>query len=325
MKKIIALLVSLMMVLSFAACSDDQKKDAKDIVEKLGKNVNDEINKKQATKADKSDDKSDEDVGDIIEKSGSKKSSKIPAIEEQVILDEADIKITAKELAEDEFNGTVLKILVENNSSEEINVSVMDCSINGIMYDAYVGSTVSAGKKSNEEIQFSGLADDTIIEEIKEIEFSFDIYNGDYDTIVETDLITIETDSKYKQEYDDSGEIIYDSNDLKIVIQGLGDAEDYYDENGAKLFVYMENNSNEPVYIKCEEFSINGYMIDGWLYDYIKPGCVAYSEVYFSGDDLMSEDIDGYKAIEDLTFDVEIVDGTSYGTIDEVDTVTLEF
>ena len=328
MKKIIALLVSLMIVFSFAACSDEQKKDAKDTLSKFVKNEKDNKDKKGSKKTDiKAIVADDEEVDGVVSKSKgkSKKTSKLPSIEEQVILDESDVKITAKELATDEYYGTTVKILVENNSSDDINVSIENCSINGIMYDAYVGATVSAGKKSNEEIHFSGLNEDKIIEEIKEIEFSFDIYNSDYDTIIETGLITIETDSNYKQKYDDSGEVIYDSNDIRVIAQGLADGEDYYNEGGAELFVYIENNSSSSVYVNSDEFSINGFMIDGWLYELVKPGCVAYSRVSFSGDDLESEDIDGYNAIEDITFDIEINDADSYSEIDKVDAITLEF
>ena len=71
-------------------------------------------------------------------------------VEEQVLLDQDDIKITLKSLDFDGFYGPELKVLIENNSDKSIIVQTRDSSVNDIMIETMFSCNVAAGKKAND-------------------------------------------------------------------------------------------------------------------------------------------------------------------------------
>lgn len=81
-------------------------------------------------------------------------------VEEQVLYDENDIKITATGL-EDSMLGTELKLLIENNSSKSITVQAGNANVNGYMVPTMMSADVASGKKANNSLTFetSGLKD----------------------------------------------------------------------------------------------------------------------------------------------------------------------
>ena len=76
-------------------------------------------------------------------------------IEETVILDKDGIKITAKSINYDGWAGPEIKVLIENNSSENVTIQTRRFSINGIMIDPTFSVDISAGKKANDAISIS--------------------------------------------------------------------------------------------------------------------------------------------------------------------------
>ena len=71
------------------------------------------------------------------------------SIEEQVLYDENDIKITATGI-EDGWLGTELKLLIENNTDQSITVQAKNANVNGYMVTTMMSADVAAGKKAND-------------------------------------------------------------------------------------------------------------------------------------------------------------------------------
>ena len=145
-------------------------------------------------------------------------------IEEQVLFEGNDIKITATGM-EDGLFGTELKLLIENNSSKTVTIQARNSNVNGFMVDTMMSADVAAGKKANDSLTFqtSGLKD-CGIETIATMEFSFHIMDAEtWEDIVDTDMIIVNTSvaSTYVQEVDDSGEVLVEANGVKIVGKGL--------------------------------------------------------------------------------------------------------
>jgi hypothetical protein len=83
---------------------------------------------------------------DAVVSDGSEKAS-------MVLLDEAGIKITAPSLElQDEMWGPELKVLVENNTDQNITLQVKYAAVNDIMVTAMLYTDIQAGKKANESI-----------------------------------------------------------------------------------------------------------------------------------------------------------------------------
>lgn len=244
------------------------------------------------------------------------------SIEEQVLYDENDIKITATGI-EDGWLGTELKLLIENNTDQSITVQAKNANVNGYMVTTMMSADVAAGKKANDSLTFetSGLKE-CGIDSIATMEFAFHIFDAEsWDDIVDTDMIKIETSiaESYTQTYDDSGEVLVDSNGIKIVGKGLSADDSFW---GPGVILYIENNTDQDVTVQTRDVSVNGFMTEASMSEDIVAGKRAISAVQFYSSDLEE------NSIEDIT-DVElyfhIFDLESWDDIFDSDVISISF
>lgn len=101
------------------------------------------------------------------------------SVEERVLFEENDLRVTLKSIAVDGFLGPALQILVENNGTKELAVQTRNTSINGIMAEPMFSCSVAPGQKANEEILFmSSALKKAGIETILEVELSFHVFDS---------------------------------------------------------------------------------------------------------------------------------------------------
>lgn len=244
------------------------------------------------------------------------------SIEEQVLYDENDIKITATGM-DDSIWGTELKLLIENNSSKTITVQARKCNVNGYMVTTMMSVDVASGKKANDSLTFetSGLKE-CGIEQIATMEFSFYIFDTEtWDDIVETDMITVSTSiaEGYVQNYDDSGEVLVETDGVKIVGKGLSASDSFW---GPGVILYIENNSDKNITVQVRDVSINGFMVTSSMSEDVLVGKKAISAVQFFSTDLESNGIDDITSVE-LYF--HIFEAETFDTITETDVITINF
>lgn len=243
-------------------------------------------------------------------------------IEEQVLYDENDIKITATGL-EDSWLGTELQILIENNSSQSITIQARNANVNGYMVPTVMSADVAAGKKANDSLTFetSGLKE-CGIDNIATMEFLFHIFDSEsWDEIVDTDVITVETSiaESYTQAYDDSGEVLVDTDGIKIVGKGLSAEDSFW---GPGVILYIENNSDQNVTIQVRDVSVNGFMVDSSMSEDVVAGKKAMSAVQFFSTDLEENAIDD---ITDVELYFHIFNLESWDTIFDSDVISISF
>ena len=319
-KRLLVLLLSLLMVFSLFACSskkDDDSKDAKSSSEDSDKDDADEEDEDK-----KDNDKEDEDKKDEDKKDDNKDtSSGEVTIDEQVLLDQDGIKITAVGLAPDEiFDAQAIELDLENSSDQNVTVQLSDVSINGYMMSPLFSCDLAAGKKTKDTIEFYNyeLAD-CGIEKIAQVELQFNILNTEsYETIFDSDNISIATSAKdYQQSYDASGEVLYDDNGIKVVAKTLDTSDDLF---GPELLLYVENNSDKIINVSTDNESVNGYMNDVLYYTEVLPGKKSVDGMTFY--DL---EANGIEEINDVEFSITIMDSDTYDYIAETDAITLTF
>jgi len=211
-------------------------------------------------------------------------------VEEQVLFEEGGIKIILKSLSDDSFFGPSLKVLVENNSSKDITVQTRNSVVNGVMVDTMFSCDVVAGKKANDSIILSETdLDMASITVLKDIEFTFHIFDTkSFDKIVNSDTVKISTtaDSSFIQDYDDSGFVALDKNNVKVVVKKL-------------------NNTIDPIF-SCEILS----------------GKKAYDSITFMESDLKENDIKKFESLE-LAFHIFSTEG--WKTIYDSDVIKVVF
>jgi hypothetical protein len=244
------------------------------------------------------------------------------SIEEQVLYDANDIKITATGL-EDGWMGTELKLLIENNSSQNITVQARNANVNGYMVDTMLSADVAAGKKANDSLTFetSGL-NECGIESIATMEFYFHIFDSEsWDDILDTDVISIDTSiaESYTQTVDDSGEVLVDSNGVKVVAKGLSADGSFW---GPGVILYIENNSEQDITVQVRDVSVNGFMVDSTMSEDVVVGKKAISAVQFFSSDLEENSI---TDITDVELYFHIFDLDSWETIFDSDVINITF
>ena len=288
MKRTIALLLATMMIFCLCACGGESPAN------------------------------SDSDSG----KASVKTENTDVSIEEQVLYDANDIKITATGL-DDSWYGTELKLLIENNSSQDITVQARNANVNGYMVTTSMSADVAAGKKANDSLTFETTSlKDCGIETMATMEFYFVIIDSEsFEDIYSTDVITIKTSAAegYTQTYDDSGEVIAEVNGIKIVSKGLSEKDSFW---GPGLIVYIENNSDQDITVQARDVSINGFMVDPSMSEDVVAGKRAITAVQFFDTDL--ED-NGIETISDLELYFTIFNQESWDEIANTDIINLSF
>ncbi len=222
-----------------------------------------------------------------------------PTIEETVLVDEKDVKITATGLNYNNYSAQ-LDLVLENNSAQDLSFSTgtlaCNCnSVNGYMVDGlYFSTDIPAGKKSNESVSIG--QDDLImmgITDIADIELGFRISDDDYDDYLVTGPIQLKT--SLAGSYDDSEDTYQtalNSGALSAALNYSVDqfsAEELYSEQGVRvvsealitnrdgeqaILLEIENTSDRRVNVRTGQFRINGLQVQSgaWSSDDINAG-----------------------------------------------------
>lgn len=242
-------------------------------------------------------------------------------ISEAVLVDEAGVKITAKSLDLDNLFGPELKLLIENNSGKDLTFQCRDVSVNGYMISDMMSVDVVNGKKANDGVTFmSSDLEECGITEIADIELSFYVFDADWEDYLETDLIQIKTSiaDTYNYTFDDSGEVAYNADGIKIVVKGLKEDSIL----GPSIVVFVENTSGKSVTVQTRDVSINGFMVDPMFSTDVIVGKRAIDGITFLTNELEDNEI---TKIESTELSFHIFDSESWDTIADTDTVTINF
>ncbi len=221
------------------------------------------------------------------------------AIEETVLVDEKDVKITATELRYTSYS-VELALAFENNSGKDLSFrsSTIACSrnsVNGYMVDGlYVNVDVPAGKKANDTASI-GKNDLLLygITDIADIEMAFAIEDDNYDDYLLTEpaRVTTALAESYDYEADPYQAAMRDG----ALVASLGGAvehfaaDELYDAQGVRIvseafitnadgepvvFVEFENTSDRLVTVTTNDVALNGLLVQNgtWSYDTLNAG-----------------------------------------------------
>ena len=302
-KMLIALLLAMLMVLATACSSSDEVKQPANV------NGDSSVTSGEEPASNNS---SDEQKNDTVE----------ITVAETVLYEVDGVKVTATGY-EDGWMGPEIKILVENDSSKNVLITSASVSANGYMMpSAALYAEVAAGKKANETltIMYSEL-DQSGIEVLAELQFYLQIQDPEtWETITTTDLLTLTTSVvPYEQPVDDSGDVLYDSDGIRIICKGLKQDIIW---DGTVVF-YMENNSGKEISIYAENVSVNGFMQDVGLWSDLRPNTKLIDGM--SMIDLSDLEIENIDQIENIEFNLRIVDANTWEDIVTTDVLTLNF
>ncbi len=240
-------------------------------------------------------------------------------IDEQVLIDDNGVKVTAVEYVTDSIWGDGIKLLIENDTSSDIGVGCDALIVNDYMITDLFSATVAAGKKANEvmyllssELRAAG------IENVGQIEIYMHTFDADsYSTIKNFPCSVIKTSAYDNMDMtvNDEGKELYNGDGVRIVGK-------YVDENsfwGAAVLLYIENTSGRNVTVHCDDLSINGFMITPYFSSTIYDGKKAIDDITLLSSELEQN---GITSIDDIELKFRIVDSESYSTIKETDVIS---
>lgn len=244
------------------------------------------------------------------------------AVEERVLLEQDGVRITLKAF-EESFMGPEFKVLIENDSDTGVTVQARNASINGVMLETMFSADVEPGKKANSAISFlSAELEQAGIETVKDVELAFHISNAEtWETVFDSELITFSTnaDPGFAQVYNDAGEVLYNENGFRVVLQGVDSESNFM---GTDVLVYVENLSASSLTVQTRSVSVNGFMIEPVFSCEVGSGKRAYDAIMLLQSFL---DENGITSVDEMEFSLHIFDTQTMATVAETDAMSVTF
>ena len=261
-----------------------------DRVEQVSKGTVEEDSAKEGSKKEEEDENKE-------------KEEKKEDFKEIIVVDNKECSIKINGIEPDNIWGYTLNVELENKSSEKNYMfSVVTAAINGVQTDPLFATDVSAGKKSNSEINFSESSlKEYGIEEFTDIELSFRVYDSDN---LETENVAQETvhvyplgeekAEKFEWKKEDSDITIVDNDEISATIIG-------YREDGIWGYtadIFLQNKTDKTVMFSVEDASVNGYMIDPFWATSVSGGKCMFGSMSWSGETFEENGIEKVEEIE---------------------------
>ena len=243
--------------------------------------------------------------------------SEAVTIEEQVLVDQDGIKITATGYETDSIWGDGIKLLIENETDKDVTVGCTALIVNDFMISDLFASNVAAGKKATMHLMSSELKA-AGIDSVGQIEAYFHVYDtNSFENIFDTDCVTIKTSAYENMDTtaDDSGTELYNEGGIRIV----GKAVDENSFWGTAILLYCENTSGKNVGISVDDMSVNGFMMTPYFSTTVYDGKKSFDDITLMSSELESN---GIEAIEDVELKFHIYDVETYSTIADSDPIT---
>ena len=275
-----------------------------------------------------SDEEKETNTGTQTEKSTTKDNtskdattSETATIESQEIFNQNGIVITTNGYEPSSLSDPEIKLIIENNSTQNVTIQTRNSSVNGYMIDFQISCEVAAGKKANDTISISrSELNASGVKAVANIEFNFHIFDTDtWDTIVDSEVVTLNTSlsDTHVQEYDTTGNVLFEDGSVRIISKKL--VEDDYD---TEAILYIENNTDQYITVQARDTSINGFMVDPTMSADIAPGKKAVTDMSFSNTELEENSITSVDSIE-TSFHIFNTD--SFDTIIDTPAITITY
>ncbi|WP_294560502.1 hypothetical protein [uncultured Traorella sp.] len=224
------------------------------------------------------------------------------SFEEITVVDNEQCTIKITGIEPDNMWGYTLNAYLENKSEDKTYMfSVQNASVNGLQTDPLFATTVAAGKKSNEEINFSEDLSSYGLTDFTDIQLTFRVYDNDDWMADDVALQTVhvypygeDKATTFVRESQSTDHVIVDNENVTIIVTG-------YDEDGIwgyTMHLYLVNKTDSEVMFSVDDVSVNGFMADPFWAASVAAGKAAFSDVSWSDSTFEENDITTVEEIE---------------------------
>ena len=206
-----------------------------------------------------------------------------PTVEEKVVYDNNDIKVTLTGMDSDQYSIT-FNVTVENNrTSGDVSVTPMYVVINGIQMQSYAENEgfVDQGINETKWTVYRNSLEAAGINEIVSIETDVNVYYSNRSE--QTGLLELYSNGKQPQTSAFDGTVLYETDKAKVVYLG-------YKKNGIlgtpEVYYYVENNTASYMSIQDNYFKTDTDDSIWGSYINLNPGsrAVGVLRFYYSAD-----------------------------------------
>lgn len=244
-------------------------------------------------------------------------------LDKVVVLDNDVCKLTITGIEHNKYGYYQVSYTAENKTDKSITISCDYSFVNGMLNDGasmYISLDPNAKKKDTSSIYDSYLSG---IDHIGKLGWVFDVYDGDtYDHLDETypyGEVSTTLDGLFVQKIDDAGEIIMDTDDVKVVYQGV--RVDSYDAH--YIDFYVENKlPDTTVYVSADTLKYDGWQSNDSLYANVYKGSCGYFSIRMWSDP-SDYDVESFDELNEMSISVKARDYDSYNTLGTSDEVTV--
>jgi hypothetical protein len=228
-------------------------------------------------------------------------------IKDEVIIDNEFIKLTVSSLKINEYGDLEIDFLCENKSEKKLSVYVKNGSVCGYgIVGLYWNQEVTAGKKINSVMTIRKddleLANIEVIEEmtlrmgIKDMEETYDDVAEETVSFYPTGLDAGSVVFKDRESVE--GErVLVDNEQFKYVI----DSVEYDPDNGYVAHMYIQNKTEEYLWLSWEELSVTDFMIYTTWGQEVLPGIRLYTKAivieYNKVDELGIDELENFEFV----------------------------
>lgn len=306
MKKLLAGILVLAILLSMAACGLETKETQ-------------QLTTQSPTEKNGEDEKTEASTEAPTEAPTEAVKNEKAEIAETVVFENDDFTITATKLEEDPVWGTSIHFIVDNRTDKNVALSGDRFVVNGITLSGWLYIDAAAGKKGKGELQWAGTAlEDSHITEIATLSaFDARIVDTDsYDTLVDVPFeIRTSIADTYVQEINEEGELLWEQDGVTVIAQTTGSS---WASHEVRLFI--KNDTGKNMILSADNISVNGFTITGLMSERVQAGTVCYGSLSLFNSELEDADI---EEIEEVSFTLRILDPETFSTQAESDELTL--
>lgn len=234
-----------------------------------------------------------------------------------VLYKDKDFTLTATGIEKDQY-GWNLYVTLENRTNHTVAIGCDATSVNGIAVEPYGMIEGLPGKIVNGYFRFD--SSDYAPAVINDIGYIYAdhmwIYEKDeYSTLCEFGF-KLDVKKGVQQAVDTSGDVIFDSNKVKIIAKG--DLNEDYGEYETTIVIV--NGRNEAISVDMDNFSVNGTEVDDFGFPTVPANCVMYYTLGIWSDDCPVE----IKAIKTISFEVQLSDA-DFDDVGSTEEVSIRF
>lgn len=323
MKKLLAIILAILMLLSFAACDAETSIDDGDVT-----NSSQNDNTDNTDNADNTDNTDNTDSSDNTNNTDNTEDTNTTELSftELVAVDNAECLIKITGIEPDAWFGYTLNVQLENKSSEKAYMFSIDrSSVNGVQCSALFATEVAAGKKANDTITIP--ADDLEengVDVFTDIELTFRVYdNNDWlaeDAANETIHVYPygeDKATKFVREAKASDTVIVDNEYVTAIVTGY-EEDDLW---GYVANVFLLNKTEKDIVVTADDVSVNGFMAEPYFSTTVYAEKCKFDSIDWSKTTLEKNSI---TEVEEIEFVFRVYDSDNWLGEDYVnETITL--